>query len=728
MRVLAGKPYPLGATVEGGGVNFALFSANATKVTLCLFDRSGHFETQQIVLEQNTQQVWHGFLTGIEAGQVYGYRVDGLYEPHSGHRFNPHKLLLDPYAKQWVGQFVEHDSHYAYDKTSSDGDLSLDLRDNSEFMPKCKVVDVSHLTPIVPLQRGQFTENPSQSANLANATLAPMPTPIAESIIYELHVKGFTQQHPKVAPRYQGTFLGLVEQQSLEYLIQLGVTAVELLPVHSFISEAFLQNKDLSNYWGYNSLGFFAPHSGYLSHANIDEFRQMVSKLHQAGIEVILDVVYNHTAEGNHFGPSLSFKGIDNLSYYRLQSNDKRFYINDTGCGNTLNISHPRVLQLVMDSLRYWVEVMGVDGFRFDLASTLGRESYGFDAGAGFFDAIAQDPILSRVKLIAEPWDIGPGGYQLGAYPQGWSEWNDRYRDTLRRFWRGDFGMLPEFARRIHGSSDLFEHSGRSPSASINFITSHDGFTLYDLLSFSERHNLANGEDNRDGHQENFSHNHGVEGPTEQADIIRLRQRQSRNLLTTLLLSQGVPMLLAGDEFAHSQQGNNNAYCQDNPLTWLNWQHSAEQQQLVKFTQNLISLRKRFKALCYPRYIHNNTQDNSPLLDWFCRQGEPMSKVLWAEGQTRSLSLVLRGELDAIETGEQALLLMLNSDEQALEFTAPPLNGFSAWQQLIDTHAEELDAQICLNDEAPTLKANQTLVLPDRSLMLFYAKSQGVTA
>ncbi|GIU49720.1 glycogen operon protein GlgX homolog [Shewanella sairae] len=710
MQVLKGRPYPLGATVDDNGINFAIFSAHATKVTLCLFDKSGHFETQQIQLAQKTQQVWHIYLTGLKAGQVYGYRVDGLYEPHSGHRFNPYKLLLDPYAKQWVGGFVEHDSHYAYDKTSSDEDLSLDLRDNSEYMPKCKALDYRKLPPINPLKR----EGGS--------------TAIDQSVIYELHVKGFSQQNAAVELRHRGTFLGLSQPCSLAHLANLGVTAVELLPVHSFISEAFLQDKQLTNYWGYNSLGFFAPHSAYLSQGNVEEFRQMVSALHDAGIEVILDVVYNHTAEGNHLGPNLCFKGIDNLSYYRLQAKDKRFYINDTGCGNTLNISHPRVLQLVMDSLRYWVEIMGVDGFRFDLASTLGRESYGFDAGAGFFDAIAQDPVLNRVKLIAEPWDIGPGGYQLGAYPQGWSEWNDRYRDTLRRFWRGDFGVLPEFARRIHGSSDLFEHSARGPSASVNFITSHDGFTLQDLISYAERHNQVNGEDNRDGHQENFSAHHGVEGDTDQLDIQLVRQRQARNLLTCLMLSQGVPMLLAGDEMGHSQQGNNNAYCQDNPLTWLNWDLADWQQQRLQFTRALIALRKRFPALCFPRYIHNDAED-SPLLDWFCRQGQPMTKVAWAEGQTRSLSLILRGELEGVKGKQQALLLMLNSDEQPLEFNVPPLDAFPIWQQIIDTSSEQTNLQICsVEDASISITANQTLLLQDRSLMLFYAQHKGVTA
>ncbi|GIU09238.1 MULTISPECIES: glycogen debranching protein GlgX [unclassified Shewanella] len=741
-----GFPYPLGATVDENGVNFALFSAHASQVWLCLFDQTGKHEIERIALKQQTHQVWHIYLQVADKELIYGYRVDGPYEPNMGHRFNPHKLLLDPYAKQWVGQFIEHDSHYAYYRGSEDADLSFDLRDNSEFMPKCKVVDIGNLKPIAPLVSPKSRLNQQHcSSQLTKIGGTQMP----QSIIYELHVKGFSQQNEQIAPALRGRFLGLADDASIDYLSSLGITAVELMPVHSFISEAFLAEKQLSNYWGYNSLGFFAPHQDYLcdeGSGNIDEFRQMVSKLHQAGIEVLLDVVYNHSAEGNHLGPSLSFKGIDNLSYYRLLSNDKRFYINDTGCGNSLDISHPRVLQLVLDSLRYWVEVMGVDGFRFDLASSLGREPYGFDPGAGFFDAISQDPILSQVKLIAEPWDIGPGGYQLGGYPQLWSEWNDRYRDTLRRFWRGDLGLLPEFARRFHGSSDLFEGSLRGPAASINFITSHDGFSLQDLVSYSERHNLDNGEQNRDGHQENFSCNYGIEGETDDASIQALRNRQARNLLSCLLFSQGVPMLLSGDEMGHSQGGNNNAYCQDNCLTWLNWQLQPWQQQRLAFTTGLIALRKRFPLLGHKDFIHkdvltqssvsygasHNTShggpatnmaiehtDDNPSMSWFCRQAESMTKQLWTEGQTRSLSVMLCSELEELKGQRQALLLMLNTDEQALEFSFPTLSEFGHWRPLVDTYSGQINSP-----ETAADLTQQSIVLQDRSLMLFYAQTK----
>lgn len=499
----AGEPFPLGASVEGDGVNFALFSANATAVELCLFDDNGEQEVARITLTEQTQQIWHVFVQGLKAGQLYGYRVYGSYEPQLGHRFNPNKLLLDPYARQLVGEYSDHESNYGYELNHKDEDLSFSKLDNAVHVPKCKVVDIRPLIDIAAKQSIQPVATRFQ------------PKPLERSIIYEMHVKGFTAAHPEIEPNKRATFAGLATQPAIDYLAELGVTCVELLPVQAFFTEPFLLEKKLTNYWGYNSIGFFAPEPSYLSSDDIGEFRAMVDALHGAGIEVILDVVYNHSAEGSRLGPTFSFRGIDNLSYYRLHPNDKRFYINDTGCGNTLNINHPRMLQLVLDSLGYWVEIMGVDGFRFDLAACLGREAYGFDPGSGFFDALLQDPVLCRVKLIAEPWDIGPGGYQLGNFPVAFSEWNDRYRDTMRRFWRGDHSMLPEFARRFHGSGDFFEHGGRPPATSLNFLTSHDGFTLKDLVSYTQRHNLANGEDNRDGHQENFSHHYGIEGETE---------------------------------------------------------------------------------------------------------------------------------------------------------------------------------------------------------------------
>lgn len=699
----AGEPFPLGASVEGDGVNFALFSANATAVELCLFDDNGEQEIARIALTEQTQQIWHVFVHGLKAGQLYGYRVYGSYEPQLGHRFNPNKLLLDPYARQLVGEYSDHESNYGYELNHKDEDLSFSKLDNAAYVPKCKVVDIRPLIDIAAKQSIQSVATRFQ------------PKPLERSIIYEMHVKGFTAAHPEIEPNKRATFAGLATQPAIDYLAELGVTCVELLPVQAFFTEPFLLEKKLTNYWGYNSIGFFAPEPSYLSSDDIGEFRAMVDALHGAGIEVILDVVYNHSAEGSRLGPTFSFRGIDNLSYYRLHPNDKRFYINDTGCGNTLNINHPRMLQLVLDSLRYWVEIMGVDGFRFDLAACLGREAYGFDPGSGFFDALLQDPVLCRVKLIAEPWDIGPGGYQLGNFPVAFSEWNDRYRDTMRRFWRGDHSMLPEFARRFHGSGDFFEHGGRPPATSLNFLTSHDGFTLKDLVSYTQRHNLANGEDNRDGHQENFSHHYGIEGETEDSAILALRSRQQRNLLTTLFLSQGVPMLLSGDETGRTQQGNNNAYCQDNELNWFDWSAKGMDTELLAFTQQLIALRKRFPLLCAKRFIHEqllaeSLADTGARLDWFSRQGEQMTKSLWTESMCRSLSVVLSGDLEG-QGKQQALLLMVNADDNPLAFTPPTFEHLSPWQCLIHTQTEPLDAQI----------STTRYLLQDRSLMLFHA-------
>jgi isoamylase len=699
MKLTNGKPYPLGASIDDRGVNFALFSAHAYEVILCIFDEQGNDEIERFILPRKSQNIWHGYLEGAKKGLLYGYRVDGLFQPLSGHRFNVNKLLLDPYAKQLVGECRDDASHYSYQLDDTEADLSFDIHDNAASMPKCRVVDHRQLEPMLPIQK-----RGSQPASLS----------LRRSIIYELHVKGFTQLHPDIAKHKRGTFSGLASPESIAYLSDLGITCVELMPVQSFFDEPFLQKKNLTNYWGYNSIGFFAPHQGYLCDDDVLEFRQMVTAFHQAGIEVILDVVYNHTAEGNRLGPTYSFRGIDNLSYYRLSPSEPRYYINDTGCGNTLNIAHPNVLQLVMDSLRYWVEVMGVDGFRFDLATCLGRETHGFDTGSGFFDVLTQDPILSQVRLIAEPWDIGPGGYQLGQFPIGWSEWNDRYRDTIRRFWRGDAGMLPEFARRFHGSSDLFEHSGRPPVASINFVTSHDGFSLMDLVSYSARHNEANGEDNRDGHQENLSDNYGVEGVTDDPNINALRARQCRNILTTLFLSQGVPMLLAGDEIGHSQSGNNNAYCQDNPLSWRDWQEDTNSDALLQFTRQLIHLRKRFPLLCHRQYIHESANVDAPGLDWFCRQGLVMTKTLWSEAQTRSLTVMISGELEGKEDCRQALLLMLNADDQSLDFNLPELENLTAWQCQLHTQ----DSELSLESDCP----RSSYRLQDRSLMLFYAE------
>jgi glycogen operon protein len=695
MQMTSGYPYPLGATIDNDGVNFSLFSAHATKVVLCLFDPSGQVEVAQYIMRDTTRQIWHCHLDGAQAGLLYGYRVFGPYQPELGHRFNHHKLLLDPYAKKLVGEVIQHPALYGYDVGDSTEDLSFDTQDSAAYMPKCQVISCDFV---------------------ADIPIAPLANSLHKSVLFETHVKGFTKQHPLIDTAEQGTFAGLASQPVIDYLQNLGVTCVELLPVHGFFDEPFLTEKHLNNYWGYNSIAFMAPHSGYIADAkgDIAEFRHMVSCLHQAGIEVILDVVFNHTAEGNHLGPTYSFRGIDNASYYRLLPSDNRFNINDTGCGNTFNLNHPQVLMLVMDSLRYWVEIMGVDGFRFDLASCLGREVYGFDPGSGFFDAITQDPVLCKVKLIAEPWDIGPGGYQLGNYPVAFSEWNDRYRDAMRRFWRGDSGLLPEFAKRFHGSSDFFEHNGRGPSASINFITSHDGFTLHDLVSYRDRHNHVNGEDNRDGHQENCSDNYGVEGETADEVINATRDRQKRNLLTCLLLSQGVPMLLAGDESGQSQQGNNNAYCQDNPIGWFDWDNIDWS--LVNFTSQLISLRKRFPMLCHQAFIHKPEALFDNGLAWFNRQGEAMTKSHWCEHHTRTLSVIVTGNLGHADVGAvpestEALLLLINVDDQAHTFTFPQFSHLKHWHCLLHTQTSE-----------PEVDDSQQVLLMDRSLMLFHTE------
>ncbi|MDT8397910.1 MAG: glycogen debranching protein GlgX [Pseudomonadales bacterium] len=653
---------PQGAHWDGQGVNFALFSAHAEKVELCLFSADGRQELQRLVLPELTNQVWHGYLPGAGPGTVYAYRVYGPYQPQLGHRFNHHKLLLDPYARQLIGNFQWSDLHYGYQRESADTDLSFDARDNSAFMPKCVVVE-------------------DRAVEVSRCNRVPK----AETIIYEAHVKGFTYRHPSVPPAQRGTFRGMGHAQVVSYLKALGITSLELQPVQGFISEHFLVEKGLSNYWGYNTLTFFAPHQAYLHGNDIAEFRQMVDSLHDAGIEVILDVVYNHTAEGGRLGPTLSFKGIDNYSYYRLQSEDKRFYINDTGCGNTLNVAHPQVVKMVMDSLRYWAGTMGVDGFRFDLAPTLGREHYGFDNGNGFFDALNQDPALDSTKFIAEPWDIGPGGYQLGNFPPGWCEWNDRYRDTIRRFWRGDAGILPEFARRIHGSSDIFEHSGRRPSASINFITSHDGFTLNDLVSYRDRHNEMNLEDNRDGHSENHSDNYGVEGPTLIAEINEIRQRQCKNLLATLLISQGTPMLLAGDESGRTLLGNNNAYCQDNSLNWLDWRHDTEESRnLLAFTRRLIALKKAWPELNQDSYIHEQMKPYDPAIRWFNPSGELMENNHWSQHHLKTVGYLLE-VFNREEERWRIFFTIFHAGDTPVDFILPVRENVNTWHILFDT-------------------------------------------
>ena len=662
VALIPGSSYPLGATWDGEGVNFALFSANAERVELCLFTPDGSRELQRLELPEVTNQVWHGYLPKAGPGTVYAYRVHGPWQIHMGHRFNPYKLSLDPYCRQLCGRFQWADTHYAFDITHPDKELKFDKRDNKAFMPKCVVV-----------------------ADIPVGTTRRPRIAMAKSVFYETHLRGFTINHPGIPPEQRGRFAGMGNDQVLAYLKALGITSVELMPVQSYISEQFLHDKGLVNYWGYNPLCFFAPHQDYLGGNSILECRQMVDAFHDAGIEVILDIVFNHTAEGGRLGPNLSFRGIDNLSYYRLQPEDKRYYINDTGCGNTLNLMHPRVVQLIMDSLRYWSGAMQVDGFRFDLAPVLGRESYGFDQGSGFFDALLQDPALAGIKMIAEPWDIGPGGYQLGRFPPGWSEWNDRYRDTVRRFWRGDAGVLPEFARRLHGSSDIFERDGRRPSASVNFITSHDGFTLNDLVTYRERHNEINGEENQDGHRENHSDNFGIEGPTRDATINVLRQRQQRNFLATLLLSQGIPMLLGGDEIARTQHGNNNAYCQDNVINWMNWESVSEDARRQEaFVSHLTALRRRFDYLFFERYVHEPQEPDDPEILWFNGSGDLMQSSHWQEHHARTLGCMLVGRNPATQLRER-LLIVFHADRAALGFRLPVIPGVEQWEILIDT-------------------------------------------
>jgi len=653
-RVREGRPYPLGASWDGLGVNFALYSRHATKVELCLFDARGR-ELERIVLPEYTDEIWHGYLPDARPGQRYGYRVHGPYAPDAGHRFNPNKLLLDPYAKQIVGELKWAPHLFGYTLGHRDADLSFDRRDSAAYMPKCAVVDPAfswgdERRPSVPWQR---------------------------TVIYEAHVRGLTMLHPQVPEADRGTFSALRNDALVEHLTHLGVTAVELLPVQAFIDDKHLLEKGLRNYWGYNSIGFFAPHPRYMSLETVAEFKQMVARLHAAGLEVILDVVYNHTAEGNELGPTLSFKGIDNASYYRL-ADDRRYYINDTGTGNTFDLTNAGALRMVMDSLRYWVTEMRVDGFRFDLGTILGRERHGFDPSGSFLDAVRQDPTLSQVKLIAEPWDIGPGGYQLGNFPPGWAEWNDRFRDTVRGLWRGDGGQLAAFASRFTGSADIFAHQGRRPTASVNFVTAHDGFTLNDLVSYSQKHNEANGEDNKDGHAHNIAGNHGVEGETDDPAIIALRARQMRNLLATLILAQGTPMLLAGDEFGHSQGGNNNAYCQDNPISWIDWVAAAAPaaQQQVAFVRRALSLRRRYALLRRNHFLRDDVAIGAGAgeIRWFRADGQAMQDQDWHDAELRSLGIVMEGQEpdDASPSGARrhpvSLALLLNAGSEATCF------------------------------------------------------------
>ena len=667
-RIREGRPNPLGATWDGLGVNFALYSRNATRVELCLFDERGR-EQERIPLPEYTDEVWHGYLPDARPGQLYGYRVHGPYAPDAGHRFNHNKLLLDPYAKQIVGELKWAPHLFGYTIGHRDKDLSFDRRDSAAFMPKSAVIDPA------------FTWGQDR----------PPQTPWNRTVIYEAHVRGLSMLHPAVPPENRGTFSALKTDELIDHISSLGVTAVELLPVHAFVDDQYLLEKGLRNYWGYNTLGFFAPQGRYMSTRTVAEFKQMVARLHHAGLEVLLDVVYNHTAEGNELGPTLSCKGIDNASYYRL-ADDRRFYINDTGTGNTFDLTNVGALRMVMDSLRYWVQEMHVDGFRFDLASILGRERYGFDPSGSFLDAVRQDPVLSQTKLIAEPWDIGPGGYQVGNFPPGWVEWNDKFRDNVRAFWRGDGGQLAELATRLTGSADLFNHSGRRPTASVNFVTAHDGFTLRDLVSYEGKHNLANGEDGRDGSDHNISANYGAEGETDNPAIKQLRRQQMRNLLATLLLSQGTPMLLAGDEFGHSQNGNNNAYCQDNELTWIDWTAAtkAAAADQAAFVRRLIRIRQRYPLLHRARFFDGKFDEALGLKDltWLAPNGNEMDEAAWHDPEARALMLRLDGRSPTTGLREIAanvtLLMLINAAPTSVAFTLPAMHD-EHWRVLVDT-------------------------------------------
>jgi isoamylase len=669
--VWRGHPQPLGASWDGEGVNFALFSERAERVELCLFDPKTRRETERIPMRWQTNQVWHCYLPEARPGLLYGYRVYGPYDPKQGLRFNPHKLLLDPYAKHIDGAIKWSDALFGYRVGGPREDLTMDRRDDAPGMPKCRVVDTA------------FTWGDDR----------PPRAPWHDTIIYELHVKGFTQLHPDIPPHLRGTYAGLATDPAIEHLKRLGITAVELMPVHAFVDDRSLVEKKLKNYWGYNSIGFFAPDMRYSATGSINEFKSMVKRLHSAGIEVILDVVYNHSAEGNHLGPTLSFRGIDNTSYYRLIPGEPRLYMDFTGCGNTLNMMHPRVLQLLMDSLRYWVVEMHVDGFRFDLAAALARELYEVNRLSAFFDVVHQDPVLSQVKLIAEPWDIGEGGYQVGNFPVLWTEWNGRYRDAVRSYWKGEGGLIGELAYRLTGSSDLYELSGRRPYASINFITCHDGFTLEDLVSYNGKQNEANLEENRDGSDDNRSWNCGAEGPTSDPGVMALRARQKRNFLATLLLSQGVPMLLAGDETGRTQRGNNNAYCQDDEISWMSWNSETEDRELLSFVSELIKFRKSHACFRRRSFFKGPRVKGTGVKDivWLTPDGREMTDEEWRQSEARCLGLLLQGGAtnEDDDRGQPVIdddfVLLLNSHHEAIPFLLPRLGDGDAWQVVLDT-------------------------------------------
>ena len=701
-KIRPGKPFPLGATWDGEGVNFALYSEHATGVQLCLFDESGETEIERIPLREVTAHIWHAYILGLGPGQRYGFRVSGPFAPEEGHRFNPNKLLLDPYARAISGNVNWDAPVFGYPLGHADEDLAFDEQDDAWGMPKSVVV------------HPYFDWGDDH----------PPRIPWHQSIIYEVHVKGFTARNPDVPPEERGTYAGLASPASIQYLKELGVTAVELLPVHAFLDDMHLVERGLRNYWGYNTIGYFAPEARYSSSGDsggqVAEFKRMVRELHRADIEVILDVVYNHSAEGNHLGPTLNFRGIDNRSYYKLVPDNPRYYQDYTGTGNSLNVGHPQVLRLIMDSLRYWILEMHVDGFRFDLAATLARELHDVDRLSAFFDIIHQDPVISQVKLIAEPWDVGEGGYQVGNFPILWAEWNGKYRDAVRRYWRGDEAQVAELGYRLTGSSDLYASDGRRPYASINFVTAHDGFTLRDLVSYNQKHNEANGEDNRDGTDDNLSWNCGVEGPTDDPEINALRAQQQRNFLATLLFSQGVPMICGGDEIGRTQHGNNNAYCQDNEISWYDWELDDERRTLLEFTRRLIATRLQHPALHRRKFFQGRRIRGSDVRDitWLRPDGGEMTEAEWEANWVRTLGVRLDGRaLDEVdERGDpivdDTLLLLLNAHADTVPMTLPPPLPGAAWEVVVDT------AQPDLEPDERRLDASEPYQLRGRSLAL----------
>lgn len=697
MNIQPGHSSPLGAIWEGEGVNFAIFSEHATAVELCLFESpAARREEVKTFLPGRTDAIWHGYIERLRPGQLYGYRIHGAYEPIAGHRFNPHKIVLDPYAKGIGRPLRWEDRLFGYRVGDSEKDLSFDSRDSAAFAPLATVLETD------------FDWGDDH----------PPRIPWSQTVIYEMHVKGYTMRHPEIPKKYRGTYLALASESVIRHLKQLGVTAVELLPIHHHLDERWLVEKGKVNYWGYNTLSFFAPDTRFATQQRpqeaLSEFKTMVRALHAAGIEVILDVVYNHTAEGNHLGPTLSFRGIDNVSYYHLKKGHERFYEDFTGCGNTLNMQHPGVLQLLLDSLRYWVREVHVDGFRFDLAASLSRGEGGEDRINTFFTSLREDPILSQVKLIAEPWDRGEGGYRLGNFPMGWVEWNDQYRNAVRRFWRGEEGSLPELATRLCGSSDLYDKSGRGPHASVNFITCHDGFTLEDLVSFNEKHNEANGEDNHDGETHNFSWNCGIEGFTKNQKSQALRRRQKRNLVATLFLSQGVPMIRGGDELGQSQRGNNNAYCQDNDISWTDWKWTEEKKEFLKFFERVIHLWRLQPLLHRQTFFKGRAFPGSSMKDvtWFDGRGNEMTPEIWKDAHNHFLGVMI-GEK------ENALLLLLNASPHSLSFPFPAPEEGHSWERIFDTH----DAYQEMNREV--FQKGENYFLNGFTLALFQFVSNG---